>query len=120
LSAKLHAHLDQLTLSDQRRLEMARALASDPRLLLLDEPAAGMNPTELAELSALIKRIRQSLGITILLVEHHMQLIMSIADRITVLSAGTVIADDAPREIQRHPEVIAAYLGQAHEAAVCS
>jgi branched-chain amino acid transport system ATP-binding protein len=100
----------ELTLVDQRRLEIARALASTPRLLLLDEPAAGMNPSEIAELGALIRRIRAS-GITILLVEHNMRLVMNVAERITVLSAGKVIADGSPAEIQKDAGVIAAYLG---------
>jgi branched-chain amino acid transport system ATP-binding protein len=101
---------DELTLVDQRRLEIARALASDPQLLLLDEPAAGMNPTELLELSGLIKRIQKQ-GLTVLLVEHHMRLVMSIADFITVLSAGSIIAAGPPAVIQRDPVVISAYLG---------
>jgi branched-chain amino acid transport system ATP-binding protein len=122
--AKAHAMLDlvglrgkaalqpgDLTLVDQRRLEIARALASDPELLLLDEPAAGMNPTELVELSALIQRIRAR-GLTILLVEHQMRLVMTIADTVTVLSAGSVIAEGPPQTIQRDPAVITAYLGQ--------
>jgi branched-chain amino acid transport system ATP-binding protein len=110
---------DNLTLVDQRRLEIARALASDPRLLLLDEPAAGMNPTELDQLSALIRRIRAN-GLTVLLVEHHMRLVMSISDQVTVLSAGTIIAAGTPQEIQRDPAVIAAYLGNGDELALHS
>jgi branched-chain amino acid transport system ATP-binding protein len=117
MSAKLHMQPDELTLVDQRRLEIARALASEPRLLLLDEPAAGMNHAELDELSALIKRIKQ-LGMTILLVEHHIRLIMAIADNITVLSAGSVIANGPPSVIQLDPTVIAAYLGQSDEPAL--
>ena len=95
------------------------ALASGPELLLLDEPAAGMNPTELGELGALIGRI-QAQGVTILLVEHHMQLVMAIANCITVLSAGNVIADGPPHIIQRDPAVISAYLGSGDEPAVRS
>jgi branched-chain amino acid transport system ATP-binding protein len=100
----------ELTLVDQRRLEIARALASAPQLLLLDEPAAGMNPAEVAGLGELIRRIRAS-GVTVLLVEHNMRLVMSVAERITVLSAGRIIAEGAPAEIQNDAAVIAAYLG---------
>jgi branched-chain amino acid transport system ATP-binding protein len=110
MAGKADVPVDQLTLVDQRRLEVARALASDPNLLLLDEPAAGMNPTELDELKALIKAI-QDRGITIVLVEHHMRLVMSIADHITVLSAGSVIASGAPAQVRADPAVISAYLG---------
>jgi ABC-type branched-subunit amino acid transport system ATPase component len=117
MSARVHMQPAELTLVDQRRLEIARALASEPRLLLLDEPAAGMNPAELDQLSGLIGRIR-GLGITILLVEHHIRLIMAISDAITVLSAGSVIASGPPAAIQRDPAVISAYLGQSDEHAV--
>ncbi|HEY1363903.1 MAG TPA: ABC transporter ATP-binding protein [Xanthobacteraceae bacterium] len=102
----------ELTLVDQRRLEIARALASEPRLLLLDEPAAGMNALEAAELEALIRRIRSG-GVTVLIVEHNMRLVMSAAERVTVLSAGRVIADGSPAEVQGDAGVIAAYLGGA-------
>jgi branched-chain amino acid transport system ATP-binding protein len=117
LSAKRHQQPFELTLGDQRRVEIARALASDPRLLLLDEPAAGMNPSEVNELSRLIQRIRDR-GITILVVEHHVRLIMVIADTVTVLSAGCVIANGPPNMIQRDPAVVAAYLGQRDEPAL--
>lgn len=101
-----------LTLVDQRRIEIARALVSEPRLLLLDEPAAGMNPSEVVELGGLIRRIRDT-GRAVLLVEHHMRLVMDIADRITVLNAGRVIADGTRDEVRADAGVVAAYLGQA-------
>jgi branched-chain amino acid transport system ATP-binding protein len=110
LSTKRHQRALELSLSDQRRVEIARALASDPTLLLLDEPAAGMNPAEVNELSRLIRLIRDR-GITIVLVEHHVRLIMAIADTVTVLSAGSVIANGPPRAVQRDPAVISSYLG---------
>jgi branched-chain amino acid transport system ATP-binding protein len=110
--ARRHLQALELTLGDQRRVEIARALASEPRLLLLDEPAAGMNAAEVNELRNLIRRIRDR-GITILLVEHHIRLIMDIADKITVLSAGTVIATGPPGVIQRDPAVVSAYLGNS-------
>ena len=119
LPAKLQLQPSELTLGDQRRVEIARALASEPKLLLLDEPAAGMNPTETNELGSLIRRIRDQ-GITILLVEHHVRLIMEIADNVTVLSAGSVIASGPPGVIQRDPAVISAYLGHSDEPALGS
>lgn len=95
----------------QRRLEIARALATDPDLLLLDEPAAGMNPHETFMLSEFVKSIRETFDLTILLIEHHMQIVMDICDKIYVLEFGKTIAADKPSEIQKNPAVIKAYLG---------
>jgi branched-chain amino acid transport system ATP-binding protein len=100
-----------LSYGDQRKLEMARALATRPRLLLLDEPAAGMNSRETEELDAMIARVRDR-GMTIILVEHDMRLVMGISDRITVLNFGTKIGEGMPVEIQSNPAVIEAYLGE--------
>jgi branched-chain amino acid transport system ATP-binding protein len=105
-----------LPYGDQRRLEIARALATQPKVLLLDEPAAGMNPQEKIELTNLIAQIREQFKVAVLLIEHDMKLVMSICERITVLDHGEIIACGSADEVQSNPKVIEAYLGEPTEA----
>jgi branched-chain amino acid transport system ATP-binding protein len=116
----LEQHRDRLArhlpYGDQRRLEIARAVATNPRVLLLDEPNAGMNPVETQELLGLIRRIRDTRGITVVLVAHDIPLVMNLCERIQVLNYGRIIAEGDPTAVRNHPEVIAAYLGQARHA----
>jgi len=108
---------DGLPLGTRKRVELARALAAEPKLLLLDEPAGGLNHGEVAELGSLIRRVRDERQVTVLLVEHHMNLVMSVSDKVVALDFGRKIAEGTPAEVQRNEDVIRAYLGTGREHA---
>lgn len=114
LRSKAHSDVGSLNLHEQRFLEMARAIAGHPKLLLLDEVMAGLNDTELAASIDIVRTVRDRLGVTVIWVEHVMKAVMSLAERIVVLNFGTLLADGKPEEVMRHPEVVSAYLGEAH------
>lgn len=122
IDEQLESRADELSYGDQKRVELARALAVEPELLLLDEPVAGMNATEKSEMTHTIRQLHGDLDLTLVLVEHDMAMVMDLADHCTVLDFGRVIADGSPDHVQRHPEVVRAYLGTAAEkdAAVVS
>jgi branched-chain amino acid transport system ATP-binding protein len=115
LSDELDNPVKNLPYGHQKRVEMARALASDPKIILLDEPVAGCNDEETADLKETVRRVNRDLGVTVFLVEHDMSMVMSVCDYIYVINFGANLAEGTPAEIQAHPEVIKAYLGEADE-----
>ena len=113
LTEVMEKRVSDLPFGTRKRVELARALAAEPKLLLLDEPASGLNHEEVGELESLIRSVRERLRLTVLLVEHHMRLVMSISERVVALNFGRVIAQGTPAEVRQHPELMRAYLGTA-------